>query len=245
MTKLLISVRSSQEAEIACQSGADLIDIKEPARGSLGAADPATIVQIARQVAGRRPISAALGELAHGASAHPCLAGHVQYLKTGLAGCRDLADWTQHWQAHIERLPRGVVPVAVVYADWQTAAAPGPTVVLEQAVRLGCGAVLLDTFDKQRGPLTKLLDASEIATFINDVARRGLLSVVAGSLAMDHVAAIARLAPDYIAVRGAACTGGRTGSLDAKRVRTLAELLHRNHRGPTLATVPYAEDPCG
>ncbi len=41
MTRLLVSVRSAAEAEIALSAGADLIDVKEPSRGSLGAADPA------------------------------------------------------------------------------------------------------------------------------------------------------------------------------------------------------------
>lgn len=61
--RLLVSVRSAAEAEAALAGGADLIDIKEPTRGSLGRADDRVIADILRQVAGRRPVSAALGEL--------------------------------------------------------------------------------------------------------------------------------------------------------------------------------------
>ena len=39
------------------------MDIKEPARGPLGAADVDLVEQIIAEVAGRRPVSAALGEL--------------------------------------------------------------------------------------------------------------------------------------------------------------------------------------
>ena len=38
VTKLLISVRNSTEAALAAQAKVDLIDIKEPSQGSLGAA---------------------------------------------------------------------------------------------------------------------------------------------------------------------------------------------------------------
>ena len=36
----LVSVRSPEEALAALEGGADLIDVKEPSRGPLGAADP-------------------------------------------------------------------------------------------------------------------------------------------------------------------------------------------------------------
>ena len=63
MTGLLVSVRSAAEARIALEAGADLIDVKEPRRGALGAADPAVWKDVCRAVAGRVPVSVALGEL--------------------------------------------------------------------------------------------------------------------------------------------------------------------------------------
>ena len=53
MTRLLVSVRNVEEAQIAIAEGVDLIDVKEPSRGALGAADPVTLKAIARCVAGR------------------------------------------------------------------------------------------------------------------------------------------------------------------------------------------------
>src|SRR5437879_2488209 len=60
---LLVSVRSSEEAAAALAGGAHVIDIKEPAHGSLGRADDQTVSAVLACVAGRRPVSAALGEL--------------------------------------------------------------------------------------------------------------------------------------------------------------------------------------
>src|SRR5262249_54204912 len=62
-TRLLVSVRSAAEAVSALDGGADIIDIKEPERGSLGRADNATMTAILDAVSGRKPVSAACGEL--------------------------------------------------------------------------------------------------------------------------------------------------------------------------------------
>src|SRR5205085_11196960 len=45
--KLLVSVRSAAEATLALRGGADWIDVKDPTRGSLGAATMATICDVA------------------------------------------------------------------------------------------------------------------------------------------------------------------------------------------------------
>ncbi|MEQ9409238.1 MAG: (5-formylfuran-3-yl)methyl phosphate synthase [Fuerstiella sp.] len=60
--RLLVSVRSGDEAEIAVTAGADIIDVKEPAAGSLGYAGRTVIADVLNAVNGRCPVSAALGE---------------------------------------------------------------------------------------------------------------------------------------------------------------------------------------
>ena len=86
-TRLLVSVRSAEEARAALAGGADLIDIKEPAHGALGAADRAAMIAIVAAVAGHVPVSAALGELANPAQLDASLAGQIAFAKFGLAGC--------------------------------------------------------------------------------------------------------------------------------------------------------------
>ena len=64
MTALLVSVRDREEARLCLRAGVGLIDVKEPGRGSLGQAPSETLTGILDEVAGRCPVSAALGELA-------------------------------------------------------------------------------------------------------------------------------------------------------------------------------------
>ena len=239
MTKLLVSVRDVAEARIALVGGADLIDVKEPSRGALGAADAATIDSVVAHVAGRVPVSAALGELLSANRLEASLGGRVSYAKFGLSGCLGANDWTHRWQAAIRSLPRHVTPVAVAYADWQAAGAPDPWEVLARAGHFGCGAVLVDTFDKKSGPLGRHISLADLARFIAAARSARLVCVVAGRLGRREIGEILPLEPDYVGVRGAACSGGRTGRLQPARVRRLADLVHSSlpERVPSTATL--------
>ncbi|HEV3136672.1 MAG TPA: (5-formylfuran-3-yl)methyl phosphate synthase [Pirellulales bacterium] len=227
MTRLLVSVRNAEEAQLAIAGGADLVDVKEPNRGSLGAADAETIEAVVRAVAGRASVSAALGELLAGGSLDVQLAGRLQYTKFGLAGCIDEPDWTARFRQAVAQLPEGVKPVAVAYADWRTARAPDPRQVLELAQAIGCGAALVDTCDKTQGSLLEHWTIADLDRFVAAAREAGLLSVIAGGLDLAEIAEILPLAPDYIAVRGAACDGDRTGRIDIHRVRQLSAVVKR------------------
>jgi (5-formylfuran-3-yl)methyl phosphate synthase len=226
MTKLLVSVRNAAEARIALAGGADLIDVKEPLRGALGAADAATIESVVTEVAGRVPTSAALGELRLRGRLAASSVGRVDYAKFGLAGCLGRSDWTSRLQAAIGSLPGRVVPVAVAYADWKSACAPDPWEVLSRGESLGCRALLVDTFDKLAGSLGRHISPADLQRLIWAARGAQLICVVAGGLGPREIDDVLPLGPDYIGVRGAACRGGRTGQLDAASVRRLADLVH-------------------
>jgi (5-formylfuran-3-yl)methyl phosphate synthase len=52
-----------EEADVALAHGADLIDLKGPARGALGALAPDIVRAAVERIAGRRPVSAVAGDL--------------------------------------------------------------------------------------------------------------------------------------------------------------------------------------
>lgn len=228
MTGLLVSVRSAAEAELALAGGADLIDVKEPRRGSLGAAEPAVWEEVRLVVASRAPTSAALGELLSDFQAdHLPQAAGMNFAKVGLAGCSAVADWPARWLRAMQGLPRGVRPVAVAYADWQRAAAPAPDDVLQLAARGGAPYLLLDTFDKAAGNLLAHLSLDQLAALSRRAARSAVRLVLAGSLDAAAMEILLPLEPAYLAVRGAACSGDRTQAIEAPRVKRLAEMLRR------------------
>jgi len=226
VTGLLVSVRSAEEAAIALEGGADLIDVKEPHRGSLGAADPAVWRQVLDAVGGQVPVSAALGELV--ADFTPDLLPHtagLAFVKVGLSQCASAGDWAVRWTRAMDHLPRGVRPVAVAYADWRTARSPSPGQILPIAARLAAPYLLVDTFSKSAGGLFDHMSIAQIDALRESAARHHIGLVLAGSLDESTMRKLAPLAPAYFAVRGAACAGERTQAIALTRVKRLATIV--------------------
>src|SRR2546421_12398881 len=91
--ELLVSVRSGAEVEPALTGGADIIDAKEPARGSLGPVSDAVLGEILAQVPGDQALSIALGDFSEPDDVLEAVAGRPLparaapvYLKLGFAG---------------------------------------------------------------------------------------------------------------------------------------------------------------
>ena len=62
MTQMLASVTSVEEALLALALGADIIDLKNPHDGALGALPLATLASIVIAIDGRRTVSATIGD---------------------------------------------------------------------------------------------------------------------------------------------------------------------------------------
>lgn len=228
LSGLLVSVRNAVEAGQALEGGATLIDVKEPASGSLGAAAPATWDQVAQIVAGQRPLSAALGELRDWNEALP--SGDYSYLKWGLSNLsgtelrRRLADAFGLVQE------AGQIPVAVAYADWNQAQCPHPLEIVELGASLGAPILLVDTWVKDGKSLLEHLDLEQLAQLRQRATGIGMQMALAGSLTRAKIETLLRLHPDWFAVRGAVCPEGRDRALDTEKVRELAQWLEAMSR---------------
>jgi uncharacterized protein (UPF0264 family) len=228
--QLLVSVRDAAEARLALAGGAALIDIKEPARGSLGRADANVIAEIAAAVNGQRPVSAALGEWADEVRTIPDT--DLTYVKWGLAGCARRPRWRRELTRVMERENRPR-PVLVAYADWQCAQAPSVDDVFALACEHPGSVMLVDTHCKEAGGTFNrrptLLDWLP-AAWIEDLCARCRESHVsialAGSLDLPEIRVLLPARPTWFAVRGAVCAGhDRQATVQVDKVRQLQELL--------------------
>ena len=229
MTGLLVSVRNGVEAAEVLRAGVDLVDVKEPLAGPRGAASPRVWREVVDCVAGKLPVSLALGELLDEGLEERLAAipPGISYLKLGLAGCQDNDGWRSRWKEALAQLPAGPGPVAVIYADFPLARSPEPAEVLEAAEELGCTAVLVDTFDKRAGDLLAHWSHDRICQHVEQVKQRGMKVVLAGSLDERAVGLLAMPTVDLLAVRGAACAGERDGRLDPGKVADLVQLVQQ------------------
>jgi len=219
MTALLTSVRNVEEALQAAAAGADLIDLKEPRAGALGALPAQTVREVVRTVRARWPgrlLSATIGDLAPAEHAAMVLMANtigkcgVDYVKVGVAPGHHAREALQRLAA----LPWRVVPVFL--ADHGVDLA-----LVEAACALGFPAVMADTADKRAGCLFDCVDMARLAAMVTLARRHGAKVGLAGSLRLDHLPQLRALAPDFAGFRGALCDDGRAGRLDPARVEAL------------------------
>lgn len=232
--QLLVSVRDAVEAVAALVGGADIIDAKEPARGSLGPVGADVFRSIAARVPDSVPLSAALGDFTACEAVRAAMVGAnvptrraPVYLKLGFAGERSkdrmsvLLSAAREAGATVSGAP---VLVAVAYADHGSAEAPEPEEVLRSAIETGVGALLVDTWTKDGRRLLDHIPHARLAALSEAARAAGLVFALAGSLDASAIERVVGLA-DVIGVRGAACRGGREGTVDSARVRELRTRL--------------------
>lgn len=242
MTKLLVSVRDVEEAQIALDAGVDLIDMKDPTKGALGAVNAADAQRIADLCGVRRkPLSMALGELpadfpgdvnafdpfALFDDPPPTVPEEVSFAKIGLAGCAR----RPRWRAQLQLLRRTLDPntgfVAVIYADGDAVGAPAAEAIVAEAIGLEARAVLVDTAVKDGRTLFDHWSPAQLRRFVEEVQSLGMLAVVGGGLTPVVIPQAVLSGADYVAVRGAACATDRTSKIDAARIRAIQQLLPR------------------
>ena len=227
MTLLLASVTGSREAELAVAHGADIIDLKDPSRGALGALEPAVVNDAISTIAGRRPASAVIGDLpmepgAITAAVETMARTGVDYIKVGLfAGTRRkeciraLASFTQRTRV-----------VGVMFADSE----PDNELVGLMA-ESGFAGAMMDTARKDGKRLLDHADPAAIDLFVRSCRSHGLLAGLAGSLEAADVPRLLLLAPDYLGFRSALCDRhDRQSELDPAQLDLIRGLIPRDLR---------------
>jgi len=229
--KLLVSVVDAGEARAAAAAGAEVVDVKNPAEGSLGAPSPTVIADVRAAVPAELPVSAAIGDMPNlpGTAALAALGAArsgATFVKVGLWGVSTepeaiaLLRTVRDGVAHVP----GVVVVAAAYADSQRVPhAPLPPELLPRVAHAaGVGACLLDTAVKDGRGLLEWLSPDALASLVAEAHAAGLQIALAGALRLEDLAVVRDAGADIAGVRSAACRDDRrSGHLDAERVRAL------------------------
>jgi uncharacterized protein (UPF0264 family) len=145
MTQILISVTSIAEAQIALDNGADIIDLKDPSAGALGALPLTLITSIVRHVNGLKLVSATIGDL----PMQPYLivqrvellaATNVDYIKIGFFEALDFQPCLEALQTVTQS---GIKLIAVLFAEYNYTEN-----LVETIKKAGFIGVMLDTANK-------------------------------------------------------------------------------------------------
>jgi len=226
--RLLVSVRSAEEARAALAGGAEIIDAKEPRRGALGAVEIGVLREIVDAVHGVRPVSAALGDAGDAEllaeRARAAAEAGATFVKVGFADARDFGMVRARLSRVMDGALRPSAPcavVAVAYADWHEVGAAAPSTVVAAAAAEGAMGVLVDTVRKDGAGLFRCLGRASLESLVHDARTRSLLVALAGRITVEDLAFAYEAGAEVVGVRGAACDGGRAGCVRESRVRDL------------------------
>jgi hypothetical protein len=242
--RLLVSVVSAEEARCALAGGADIIDVKDPAEGALGAPSPRVLGEVVRAVGTAAPVSVALGDLPNlphtaALAARGAALSGAAYVKVGLRGVGELDCAVALMRAVAEAAGPQTAVIAAAYADAGALDPPALAPVWLPALvdRAGISGALVDTCVKDGRGLYGWMSEAELTDLVAGVRRAGGSFGVAGQLTRGQ---LRRVAADVVGVRSAVCRGGdRAADLDAELVAAaVAELRAGPAPHPPVMTVP-------
>jgi len=226
--KLLISVVSVEEAKIALSANVDILDIKNPEEGSLGANFPWIIKDIL-DISGDAEVSAAIGDL----DFKPGLASlaayslsnlGVKYIKAGFFGIKKRKHALKLGKS-IARALNGSEAVFAAYGDYSIIDSIPPFELIDVAEECGASVVMIDTKNKKGKNLLDYMNMQELKRFVEVSHEKGLKVALAGSLDKTSISKLSEIKPDIIGVRGAVCRGNdRTKGISIERIRELKSL---------------------
>lgn len=234
MTSFLASVRSGAEARLVVAASVDILDVKEPDGGALGAVPHATLQEVVACARGAVPVSATIGdipllpELVAPAIQRTWNAG-VDIVKVGVFADAVAAPL---WSMFTGFCTQGMRIVLVFFAEqWRDNLDYG---LLRQAGIMG---VMLDTRDKRSGSLSAKVRRADLQAFVRHARQERLITGLAGSLSETDIPDLLSLAPDYLGFRGALCGGAaRRADIDPAAVRRIADRMHEHARRRAVVT---------
>lgn len=231
--RLMVSVLNAEEARGAAGAGAEILDVKNPAEGSLGAQFPRVIREVKRCSIGPVRVSAAIGDMPNlpGTASLAALGAAtcgVDFVKVGLFGQRNTSEAILLLREVRQALCDypAVAVIAAGYADAERAGTLDPHLLPGIGASAGVAGILLDTAVKDGRSLFDFLSLTTLQALGNETHSAGLLFGLAGSLREQDLPLVRDLGADVAGVRTAVCRDRRrTGPLDIERVRRLSEIM--------------------
>lgn len=226
--QLLVSPCSVEEA--ASSLAADIIDVKNPKEGSLGANFPWVIRAIRAMT--NKPLSAAIGDMdfrpgGAALAAFGAASAGADYIKVGM-----MFDGEERVEALTNAVVRAVKEtypekqvVIAGYADYVRLESISPFLLPPIAADAGADVVMIDTGRKDGRGLFAFLDEEVLTRFTDQSHELGLQTALAGSLQWSDLPTLREIHPDIIGVRGMVCGGDRNEMIRAELVEKVVRTI--------------------
>ncbi|MHA1266945.1 MAG: (5-formylfuran-3-yl)methyl phosphate synthase [Candidatus Helarchaeota archaeon] len=212
--KLLVSPNSVEEVyeTMKCHS-VDIIDVKRPAEGSLGANFPWIIKEIRELVPKSIEVSATLGDLPNlpgtaSLAAYGLAHCDINYIKAGIKGPKTFDDAVFLMKQIVRaghEVNSTIKIVAAGYADAARFGGVSPLSIPDIAAESDSDIAMLDTAIKDGKRLFDFLSIPQLIQFTEKSRDYGLQVALAGSIKKEDLPAMKEILPDIIGARGAFC----------------------------------------
>lgn len=211
--KALITVVNRKEAEDVLRVGCDILDLKNPREGSLGANYPWVIREILKIVPKETEVSIAIGDIPNlPGTVSLAILGALQfrpdYIKVGLHGTMTETEAIELIKKAVKTVKEENISSKTViagYADYYRVNSINPIHLPDIAYNAGASIVMIDTAIKDGRTLLDLMSLEELAEFVKRCHKKKLKVALAGSLNAVHIDKIAEIGTDILGVRGAVC----------------------------------------
>ncbi|MGQ9468716.1 MAG: (5-formylfuran-3-yl)methyl phosphate synthase [Nitrososphaerales archaeon] len=211
--KLLVSISEIDEALDAFKGGADIIDIKNPKEGALGANFPWVIAKVRNILGDKAQISATIGDMPNlpGTASLAALGAAysgANYVKVGLFGTYSFYEAFYMMKSVVRSVKDYSTKVKVIasgYADHNEFRGLSPLLLPNIAYKSGADGVLIDVKNKGGLNLFDFLRLSQLQTLVDEAHKFGLIVALAGGLSKKDIAQIQETGADIIGVRRAVC----------------------------------------
>lgn len=230
--KLLVSPINVEEARICKQGGADIIDVKNPKEGSLGANFP-WMIEAVKKIAGTIPVSATIGDFQYkpGTASLAALGAAVagaEYIKVGLYDIQtreQARDMLVNIVRAVKDFDRHKKVVAAGYSDYKRINSISPFELHSVGAQAGVDVVMMDTGIKDGRSTFEFLTEQELIEFVARAKQYNLQTAIAGTIKFTDIPSLKRISPDIIGVRGCVCGGDRASTIKRELVEQLKAKL--------------------
>ena len=226
MTKWLASIQSLQEAQTILNNLPDILDLKDPSKGALGALTIENVAEIVQFIDKRCLVSATIGDLPMDAQliSKAILAMNttaVDYIKIGLFPDSNLTQCLTELANTVQQVNTPII--AVLFADQHY-----DSEYLHLLSSSRFKGVMVDTAIKDGKSLLDHWQLTQLKNFVNTAQQHHLLCGLAGALHQDDIPKLKLLGADYLGFRSALCQQHiRNKNLDPillQQVRTAIKL---------------------
>lgn len=221
--KMLASVSSLEEATQVLSAGIDIIDLKDPNQGALGALATDEVADIVKLIKGRSPISATIGDISNVEDVtnaiHNMIKTGVDIIKIGFFEQMDDLSLIQA----VTPYTKGQKIIAVLFADGLHNFS-----ILPKLKKAGFYGVMLDTAHKNGQHLLNHLNVQVLKDFILQAKQLNLEVGLAGALRESQIEELSILQPNYLGFRSALCEENqRKNKLSAHKISYIKDMLRK------------------